>query len=175
MLFWRTSHEWVTNKISPPWFTCPHLFLLVPACLNVREDFCFENPDNGFCQAFESCMNNAAFIKHHRQCTQYKKMPQFKEPDIKWQDSKAKKLVLQYLREKKIPLSSEEKNDEGKRITSAMVFNMVCSMDGGENAKYDPKKFSQRLSALRKKIREEGEEKSRSPTSSGNTVKPRKM
>ena len=61
-------------------------------------------------------MNNAAFIKRHRQCTQYKKMPQFKEPDIKWQDSKAKKLVLQYLREKKIPLSSEEKNDEGKRI-----------------------------------------------------------
>ena len=60
-------------------------------------------------------------------------------------------------------MSSEEKNDEGKRITSAMVFDMVCSMDGEENAKYDPKKFSQRLSALRKKIREEGEEKFKEP------------
>jgi len=36
-------------------------------------------------------------------------------------------------------------------------------MDGGENIKYDPKKFSQRLGALRKKIREEGEEKFKEP------------
>ena len=43
LLFWRTSHEWVTNKISPPWFTCPHLFLLVPTCfyLSLLVSTCF--------------------------------------------------------------------------------------------------------------------------------------
>lgn len=90
-------------------------------------------------------------------------MSSFKEPKTKWKDSKAKQLVLQYLQDKVIPLDSKEKNSEGKRISSGMIYKLVCEIDGGENCKYDPKNFPKRLGVLQKKIREEGEEKFKEP------------
>jgi len=90
-------------------------------------------------------------------------MPKFKEPNIKWQDSKARKLVLQYLRQGKIPMDPNQRNDDGKRITGAMLFDVVCSMDV-ENIKYDRDKFPRRLGALRKKIRKESEPKFEEPS-----------
>ena len=87
----------------------------------------------------------------------------FKEPKTKWANSKARDLLLKYLREKAIPLDAKAVDANGKRITTKMIYEMVKEMDG-ENKKYDPDKFGNRLGSLRKKVREEKEPKFEEPS-----------
>ena len=81
-------------------------------------------------------------------------MADFVEPEIKWAKSKAKELLLEYLKDGRVPLDSNATDESGKRLTSKKIYEKVCTLDE-ENKKYDPSKFPSRLSALRKKIKDE--------------------
>jgi len=70
----------------------------------------------------------------------------FKEPSIKWANSKAKKILYKDIMKGLVPITAKDEN--GK---STMELKDIYSMHP-EYAEYDYEKFSSRLSSLRKTI-----------------------
>ncbi len=71
-----------------------------------------------------------------------------KEPKIKWLDSKARKLLYQDVMNGIVPLKGK---DDGNKSTGKLK-DILYAMRPEEFAEYDDKKFSGRLSSIRKTV-----------------------
>jgi hypothetical protein len=75
------------------------------------------------------------------------KKKNFKEPKIKWRNSKAKRLLYQAMMDGRVTLDKDDLGDGGEKMTLRAIYVLEA-----EFAEYNYDKFSHRVSSLRKTI-----------------------